>query len=78
MNMARQETTVREPMLDGGRGIGIVGEGDAVLSLPGTGSTGNEFEGLDTFGPLAGIVEKWGEVVGSTDFERTPMDGAEK
>ena len=78
VNMARQETTIREPMLDGGGGIGIVGEGDAVLSLPGTGGTGNEFESLHAFGPLAGVVEKWGEVVGSTDFKRTQMDGGQK
>ena len=43
--------------MDGGRGIGIVCEGDAVLALPGMGSTGNEFESLDALGPLAGIVE---------------------
>jgi hypothetical protein len=75
MNMTRQKASVRKPMLDGGGGIGIVGEGDAVLPLPGTGGTGNEFEGLHTFGPLTGVVEKWGEVVGSTDFKRTQMDG---
>jgi len=55
--MARQETTIREAMLDGGRGIGIVGKGDAVLPLPGACRTGNEFKGLHTFGPLARVIE---------------------
>ncbi len=55
--MTRQKSTVREPMLDGGRGIGIVGEGYAVLPLPGAGSTGNEFEGFHAFDHLAGVVE---------------------
>jgi hypothetical protein len=57
MNMARQETTIREAMLDGGGGIGIVREGDAVLSLPGAGSTGNEFKGLHAVGPLPGVIK---------------------
>jgi hypothetical protein len=55
--MTGEQSTVREAMLDGGGGIGIVREGDAVLSLPGAGSTGNQFESLHAVGPLPGVIK---------------------